>query len=220
MISSFKQLLGTPLIFGAICLIGSSSVVTAAPPVFDFDVAQVVECREVGSSEGKPTKFIEVVFRISSQKDSGDEKDVQYIEYEIHGYSNQNTLVKSLMPQTELYSEIDGHIIEIKTRETKFGGEIQYGTSVAGRRGPVEAKATAGAGGTVEKTESSTIKTEKLPPKEILLSSGTRDRSRTAYYRLKPTEQTTLRGQKEFAIIFEVPSMWRAGWVNLRHLQL
>jgi hypothetical protein len=216
MISSFKQLLGTPLIFGAICLIGSSSVVTAAPPVFVFDVAQVVECREVGSSEGKPTKFIEAVFRITSEIKSGDEKAVEDIEYQIQGYPNQKTTIATLMPQTELYSEIDGNIIEIETRTNKKSGSAEIGYSVSGKVGPFAVEEAAGAGGTVEKTESSTIKIEKLPPKEILLSSGTRHRSQTAYYRLKYSKQTTLRGQREFAIIFEVPSMWRAGWVNLR----
>lgn len=52
-----------------------------------------------------------------------------------------------------------------------------------------------------------------LAPKAVLSTSGTKDRRRSVVYKLHPSPQTTLEGERVFSIIFKVPAQWSADWV-------
>jgi hypothetical protein len=59
------------------------------------------------------------------------------------------------------------------------------------------------------RTQEST--SEELPALELLTASGTVDRGRGVYFKLRPSPRTTLEGAHPFYIVLRVPQTWRSG---------
>jgi hypothetical protein len=54
-----------------------------------------------------------------------------------------------------------------------------------------------------------------LPPKQVVLSAGTRERGRILSFKLRPFNQITLEGEREFACLLTVPAEWKGDCVLL-----
>jgi hypothetical protein len=48
-----------------------------------------------------------------------------------------------------------------------------------------------------------------LPPRDLLLATGTLNRGRGVYFKFKANSQTTLEGEKSFVVLARVPKTWR-----------
>jgi len=51
-----------------------------------------------------------------------------------------------------------------------------------------------------------------VPPKQLFLASGTTNRGHGVFFKLKPSSQASLEGQKEFVCLFIVPKDWRGDY--------
>jgi hypothetical protein len=74
------------------------------------------------------------------------------------------------------------------------------------------------ASGTAElgKKDADTVRYELAPPQETLIASGTLQRSRAVYFKLRPAAQVTLEGAKEFTLVLRTPHGWRADSLHVR----
>ena len=62
-----------------------------------------------------------------------------------------------------------------------------------------------------DRKQGETVRYEVVAAKELLASSGTWGRGRGAYFKFRPSRQTSLEGVQELAIVFQAPASWRAG---------
>jgi hypothetical protein len=64
-----------------------------------------------------------------------------------------------------------------------------------------------------KKTESNHY--QKLAPKHLVLASGTTNRGHGVFYKLRPSQDASLEGAKEFMVLCIVPKQWRGDWCTV-----
>lgn len=183
----------------------------AAAPKVDFDVATSVACKDVTTPEFATAfpseKLLQATFNISSLVRSGREKDLTEFFYRIEGQEGALRIVDHL-PRQELASPFAGPIaVEKKDEATKKVGGL-----ITGHYPPfsnAELNAQAGS------TSGLSVRYELLPPKELLAASGTLNRERGVYFKLRPSAQTSLEGAKQFVCVLRVPKAWRGDCVRV-----
>jgi hypothetical protein len=174
-------------------------------PCVQFDALDLVGCRDVTTAEfaaaNPGEKLIEARFHISSLVRLGSEESlIQYL-YIVH--SPERTLrVVDHQPKTLLDTSISGRVAVEKTRG--HNNNLALNAS-GGLHHSLTADATASQG----TTSTDAMRYELLPPLNLLAASGTLSRGAGAYFKLKPSQRTSLEGEKEFAIIARVPQSWR-----------
>jgi hypothetical protein len=177
-----------------------SPVVWSAAPEVTFDIPFTIECRDVtpkGFRETHPSeKIIEAKFRVSMRITKGIEKDIKDLVYVIDS-PERRLNVSDFIPRTKLGSEVAGTISIVETAENSLGGALAVKYEAAEATGQASQKKT--------RTESYT----KLPPKELVLASGTVNREHGVFFKLRPSSDDSLEGMKEFACLFAVPKEWR-----------
>ena len=175
-------------------------------PVATCDVAFNIECKDVTPPEYKAKfedrKIIEAVFPITFQLKSGNEDDINYVHYSIN--TNEQAMVADYLPKSQLFTEILGPI-EVDIISAK--GTAAVGYSIRSTEGQIQGEAALGR---------SNVSYRLLPPKSLILASGTTDRSTGVYFKLKSTKQDTLQNQKQCSLLFEVPTEWRGDYVNVK----
>ncbi len=189
----------------------AASPALAGPPRVEFDVATSVACREVTTPEFAAAfpseKLMQATFSISSLVRRGRQNDLAEFFYRIESPTGSLRIVDHL-PRQELASPYVGPIaVEKKDEATaKVGGLI------AGHYPPFsngELNAQAGS------TSGQSVRYEMLPPKELLAASGTLNRERGVYFKLRPSPQTSLEGAKQFICVLRVPKAWRGDCVRI-----
>jgi len=184
----------------------------AEPPIVGFDVSYSVECREatpIEFAEANPqSKIVEARFQVSSLLRRGTEKDIKELMYVI--WSPEKRLrVLDFEPQTQVGSEVTDSIEVVETEEdmTSLNG------SATVRIDPLAGIHVApSAGASKMKKQHLEQRYSKLPPKHLLLASGTTHREHGVFFKLKPSSQTSLEGQREFVCLFVVPKGWRGDY--------
>lgn len=192
----------------AFLLSGSGTLARAGSgPVLEFDTPFVVSCRSISSTTAVKKAghdLIEVKVPITARLLSGSEKDIKQCVYTLVDPSEPGTLsVLDWLPRTELKTEFAKPIQFNKERTAKIGINIS---------GHYVITATGDATGQVK----SGVAYELLPPQEIVLASGTIRQGHGVYFKLKPSNQTTLEGMKLFSAIYAVPHGWRGGCLELQ----
>ena len=190
----------------------------AETPVTAFDVSLVVECRDVtpASEREKKTerKLVEAVFKISTSVKVGIEHDLKTVVYTISDDKTTKSLeVAAFIPKTELTTDVLDPIVVIEEIDKGVSGQasIRYQIVPSGT-----GQATADAGGNVHNSIKSTVQYKKLPPKSLLVASGTENRRHAVFFKFMPNTQTTLEGERVVSVIFSVPNDWKADWVYLK----
>jgi hypothetical protein len=195
----------------ALLLFLKASPALSGPPRVEFDVATSVVCREVTTPEFATAfpceKLMQATFNISSLVRRGSEADLVEFFYRIESPGGTLRIVDHL-PRQELASPIVGAIaVEKKDEQThKIGG------LVTGHYPPfsnAELNAQAGS------SSGLSVRYEMLPPKELLAASGTLNRERGVYFKLRPSPQTSLEGAKQFVCVLRVPRGWRGDCVRI-----
>jgi hypothetical protein len=190
----------------AIVVFLGAAVAHAATPVVVFDLPLTVECRDVTPQRYEASykrKIFEAVIKISPQLLAGDEKDLKKLHYEIS--TGQQMPVVSFAPSSQVTSDVAGGAIAIQTDDHHGQLLVHYLVTPA-----------AGDGRMTGDLNSSHAQYSLLAPKQILVASGTIERSSGVYYDLKPSTQDTLQKQREFACLFDVPAAWRANYIVIR----
>ncbi len=196
-----------------VTLLACSAAAQAGSPKVHFDVSYSVECREVTPEEFAETnpqsKIIEARFQVSSLLRRGQEKDVKELMYVV--WSPEKRLrVVDFEPKTQLGSEVTEAIQVVQTGEKASSLDAGVNVKFEPWSG-VHVSPSAGAS-KVSK-ENTQQKYSKLPPKQLLVASGTTRRQHGVFFKMKPSTQASLEGQKEFVCLFVVPKGWRGDYV-------
>ncbi len=201
----------TALFHSFIFLHAVVSLSQAEPPRVHFDTTYTVQCQDVSTEEFLQTspseRLIEARFQVSSLITKGEEDDLIQYFYRIespHGALR----IADFSPQTTLAAEHAGNI----TVEKQDSTESTIGATV-----PIPNKYSPKSGTSAGVTKSNGTKTkfDLLPPMELLAASGTIHRGTGVYFKLKPSDRTTLEGAKEFVVVMRVSDGWRADLMHI-----
>jgi hypothetical protein len=197
------------LLFG---LSWAASVAAAPPPCVHFDVNDLVAAREVTSpafaAANPDESLVEVRLDISSLIRFGhDEQLFQYL-YVISNPSRRGRIV-DWEPKTELVSEIAGslQIDGSSQRHSDLELNVQAAWPAVG------AMQLQGENSDQQQTQ---YRYELLPPQKMVVASGTIERGSGAYFKLAPSNRTTLEGERQFVLLVRVPRTWRADLLLVR----
>lgn len=182
--------------------------VDAARPCVQFDVVPVAEAEDVSTPEflaANPSeKLIRIQLPISSLVRLGSENGLLQYLYVISGTTTSPFQIVDYAPSTTLASDVTGPMAV----EASTGNATSVGLkALAPQDFPVKADASAN----LSTSSSNSTRLQKLPPLQLIAASGTMHRGVSAYFKLKPSTQTTLEGDKMFEIVARVHSTWRAG---------
>jgi hypothetical protein len=186
--------------------------VQAQSPRVQFDMPYLLSARDVtpaAFSQLNPReRLVEVRFPISSFLAAGDENDLTQLVYRIEGPQGKFA-VADFLPKTTLETRYAGNL----NVESLSDHESQLHIDLAGNYQWLTGFT---ANANFHDKEFSQVKGELLPPLEAVAASGTTQRQRGVYFKLRGTSRTWLEGEKEFATILRVPKDWRADYVVVR----
>ncbi len=195
------------------CLVVTPSL--AADPEVGFDVSYSVECRDVTPEEFSLTnpdeKVIEATYRVSVLMLSGREQDLDELMFVVISPARRLRVV-DFLPRTEVATDIEGAVEVSGTVEDAKSFDITLGGRAVAEYAGVEGQLSpsAGVGRTHRELANETFK--RLPPKHLLLASGTIAREYGVFFKLKPSTQGTFEGMREFVVQYVVPQRWSGDW--------
>jgi hypothetical protein len=179
----------------------------AEGPRARFDVPQTIAVRDVTTPQFAAVhphdRLIEACVPISMMLDRGPASEVRELVHRLESttagaqavdYSPKTTLATNVVGTTR----IDREKLRDLQASVDLGGGY-YGIASAQAHGEYANRVR----------EDSTF--EQLPALELLTASGTVDRGRGVYFKLKPSPRTTLEGAHNFTMVLRVPRAWRAG---------
>lgn len=196
----------------AAVFLGIVSLAVGAEPRVQFDTGYLVPCREVTTPEfasaNPGQRLVEARLQISSLIVAGSETDITQHVYRFDGV--QGTLqVHDYLPKTMLETRYASPIV------TKTNDE-EGATLNINLLGKYETISTGGITAEWRKNNHANREYSLLPPLEAVSASGTLNRERSVYFKLRGNERTWLEGAKEFAVILAVPQTWQADFLRVR----
>lgn len=185
-----------------------AGTLTAAETRVAFDIPDAIECRDVTPAacrEHCPDwKVIEGRFRISARLITGVESDIVDFVY-ILASPESRLKIQDYLPNTTLESSIEGDRITVaETNESarSITGDLRVNYALL-NLGPT-------ANQTTKRTASNQY--NQVAPKTLVLASGAANRGHGVFFKLRPSNSTSLEGAKEFTFLAVVPQTWRADW--------
>lgn len=177
-----------------------------------FDVAHTVAAQDVTTPEFQTNypdeKLIRIQLPISSLIRMETEASLLQYLYVISGTTSHAFQVVDYAPRTTLMTDVNGLI----STESSDDQSTTIGISAfSPHEFPVKTDATAKHSTGTRAAE----RMERLPPKQLLSASGTMHRGLSAYFKLKPSTQTTLEGDKMFEVTARVRQGWRASLLHV-----
>lgn len=140
---------------------------------------------------GQASRIEDVVIEIEAS-----ESDLQ-----VHDYSPKTLLTTNITKPIEQRQSSASD----KTLGGSLGGKL--GTDIA-------ISPTIDGGMSKSNTVTETITIE--PPKQATIVSGTLNNRRGAFFKLRPSSQTTLEGERSFKVTFSIPCNWPGGEIDIR----
>jgi hypothetical protein len=183
---------------------------TAAESVY-FDVPRTIAFRDVTTEEFRASypheRIMEGRFPVSSLIRAAEGDLIQFL-YRID-FRDQGSEVIDYLPKTTLTSNVVGNVgIERKSEESRT-----LGLAVTGS---FDHLVTGTGTGNVASKDLTSIQYDLLPPMEMVSASGTLERRAGVYFKLKPTQQSSLEGGKEFIVVIRVPQSWRGDYARVQ----
>lgn len=188
------------------------SLLPAQGPVA-FDTDLIVAAESLPQSAGDyavPSAGKQLVWtrlRISTQIPVNVSSSVNEITFRMQA-SSGNMKVVDYWPRTEVVSPIDGNI-DVAQRDYQH----QYFSLQALGGAPSVAGGRAVAGR--ENTSAIHQTYQERPALNTQISSGTIDRARGVYFQLRPSPQMTLEGGRDFWVLWEVSTDWKADLLDV-----
>lgn len=198
------------LLLGAFVVLVATDRSLAKDTRVAFDIPNKVECRDVTPEKcaaAHPTmKVIEAKFRISASFVEGEESSTADLVYMISS-PDMRLKVLDFLPNTTLESTAEDHIEVTDSTESTdaLTGDARVAYSILTLGGSTNS--------TNKKTESNKYK--KIAPKHLVLASGTVNRGHGVFYKLRPSQEGSLEGAKEFVMLCIVPKTWRGDWCTV-----
>jgi hypothetical protein len=206
-----------PRLIGLLLLAaGISPALTAAPLEIKFSASQTVACRDVTPPEfaaiSPGEKLIEAQFRVSALLWQGQEEQIE--ELLILIASPQRRLrVVDFWPKTESVSDIAGPIERSQTQDSTRSLEAGLRGSITAAQAGISGQLSPSLGAGYSSHEAVKETYKKLPPRQLLLASGTLHGDASLFFKLKPSTQGSLEGARVMSCVFAVPAQWRGDWV-------
>jgi len=194
-----------------VLLMGATATIAKSPAV-DFDVAPTIAACELPSSDplfvGLQDKLIVIRLRVSTLLSSQAADRIDQLVVSLESPST-NFQVVDFLPRTTLDTSIVGPVA-VRTADDRELGVDFDATGLY--------KHITGASliGKFSDAHSLHAEFHLVPPKEIVAASGTIQRGRGVYFKLRPSSQETLEGAKEYVIVARVPAAWRGDVVRVR----
>lgn len=196
-----------------LCAVFVAPVGALADSGVEFDIARAVECRDVTPRERLAQypmqRLIEVSLPVSVRFHDVSRDDVDEIDIEVSG-AMAGLRVQDFAPATQLASEITREIEttttskKVRSLDGTLGGSLPIpGAEAAARVTPSISASLSGGETAIEKIN-------RLPPKHVVVVSGTTAEGRGVFFKLKRTSQTSLEGVHEMAVTFVAPRTWPA----------
>jgi len=125
-------------------------------------------------------------------------------EYVVELNCPQQTMrVVDFWPKQELYSEVQGTV----SVDNKYHKDSHFAFNVSGGYEPF---VRGNANGEFNEKIDSHQQFQRKPPMQLLTSAGTVLRGYGVFFKFRPGPVPQLEGEREVAILFEVPMNWRA----------
>tara|TARA_R110002049_G_scaffold2750_7_gene22068 strand:- start:2140 stop:3246 length:1107 start_codon:yes stop_codon:yes gene_type:complete len=116
--------------------------------------------------------------------------------------------IADYQPRTEVASELEGPI-QVKELDEQTES---FGLSIDGAYGHL---AQGNLGGDQGKKQTDSYQYNKIAPLQAVTASGTINRGRGVYFKLRWTATQVLEGEKKFTLTFRVPAHWRSGLIDV-----
>jgi len=185
-----------------------------------FDTGQAVVCRVLADADAPAAepgeKIVEATFRVSMlRRDAGDAADLEQVLIEIVS-PERRLRVLGFSPQTELIAEHEGPIMleETTTRTRSFEAGVHGSAGLPS--GVVDLQVRPDLGGGLSRAETVKESSRRPAPKIAAVTAGTTNNLYGAFFKLVPTSQSTLEGERVLRCRFAVPEDWRADWAVVR----
>jgi hypothetical protein len=207
--SVFSRMLAIT-VSAVVLICGSLSAMQAMAQVA-FDVNQLAPAREAGSlgvlTQRPDSRLVDVQLDVSALFTPGDPAVVT--EYTVRIVSrHEEVQVADFAPRTELQSEILGSLQVSSNQDQVREAAIR---GMGGYPGVGSAQGYA----YYHDNNHENVHYAKKPPMELVSASGTIERRKGVYFKVKQSTQTTLEGARPFRIVFEVPDTWRADLLDV-----
>ncbi len=199
----------------ALIVVGTSTLVTVASAddaaVVGFDAPAIVVAEPVNPAVVNTPltggKLVRVKLPVSTFLSPEFQGTVS--EYVVEIECPQQTMrVVDLWPKTELYSDVQGTVSVDQT----YHKDSHFAFNVSGGYEPF---VRGNANGEFNEKIDSRQQYQRKPPMQVLTSSGTVRRGFGVFYKFRPGPVPQLEGEREVAILFEVPASWRADLMQI-----
>lgn len=181
--------------------------VQAESPRVHFDVPQIAAVRDVTTPEFAfvypQERLIEARVPISLLLDRGPASDVRELVHRLES-TTAGAQAVNYFPKTTLATDVVGTTQIQREKSRDLQATVDASATYLGL-------ANAKAHGEYVNRQREQAQFEQLPALELLTASGTVDRGRGVYFKLKPSPRTTLEGAHPFTIVLRVPRAWRTG---------
>lgn len=190
---------------------GGGRAAAAVPPEVQFDVNNVVACRDVTPPDfarlNPAERLIEARFQVSALLTRGAEQDLRECSYQV--VSSRRTMrVVDYAPKTTLVSDVAGPIAVEEWSERNE--QVNLGLTTPGPL-PINVSGYAESSARSQQTR----RYEMLPELVPVAASGPIERGYGVYFKLKPSRRGTLEGAHDFVVVFRVPRSWRGDSVHV-----
>jgi hypothetical protein len=196
---------------------GAASVVVAAPYV-EFDFARSAACVDVtprsSQEEYVQVRLIQLTLPLSVRFHGLTRDDVDEIDVEINGAAN-GLRVYDFAPGTQLASDVARPIEMTTTTKRARSLDATLGGALPVPYAELVAHVTPSINAGISGSEVATEKMNRLPPKRVVVVSGTSSEGRGVFFKLKQSSQSSLEGVHGLSVTFLVPAGWRGGDVQI-----
>jgi hypothetical protein len=213
---AIPRLAGSAVWLASIAVLPTTALVgnSYADPYVEFDFARSIECRDVTPSDRlaqyPQQRLVALTFPVSVRFHEVSPSDVDELTFDVSGLA-AGLRVYDFAPGTQLASDVAREIETTTTRKSARSLEASLGGALPVPYAELVAHVSPTINAGMSSGETTTEKLKRLPPKQVLVVSGTTAEGRGVFYKLKPSSQTSLEGVHEFGVTFIAPAGWRGG---------
>jgi hypothetical protein len=175
-------------------------------PAVHFDLPQVAAA-EPSQSAISDSSLVTVQLRLSSMIESPEAPRIDQWLVRCQP-RDSDVRIADYAPRTETSSDLASPI-QVKQSEEE---SHSFGLSVDGAYGHA---VRANSGLDRGKKNTSTLQFDKVAPMQVVTASGTINRGRGVYFKLRWTAEQILEGEKTFDLTLRVPPQWRGSLVDV-----
>ena len=207
MLTTYRVLMATATLVTAMGMPVAEVRGEAGDSMVYFDMPPLAKAIKKGESSPAEPMFVTVELKLSSMLASPDMPRID--QWLVRCQPRDPALsIADYSPRTELASEIEGPI-QIKNTNEK---SKSFGLSIDGAYGHL---ARLHSGFDQGNKDIDSVQLDRVAPVHAVTASGTINRGRGVYFKLRWTAQQVLEGEKVFHVTLRVPPTWRGGLLDV-----